>query len=415
MAVALRLALWNANGLSSHRLELQTFLDLHKIDIALISETHFTSRTVFRLPRYTVFHSLHPDDTAHGGAAVIIRSSLRHNEHLRIHTNKLQAIAVHLEALPWPLTVSAVYCPPRHAPSSATYTAFFQSLGPRFIVGGDWNAKHTAWGARLITPKGRTLLSAIRDCHCTTFSMGEPTYWPTDHHRIPDLLDFFVARGVAANFVRVESVFELSTDHSPIIATVGVYAHPRVVPPTLTTKHTDWDAFRSYITAHIDLNLRIKNSSELDDATHRFTTLIQDAAWHSTPPRASPVPANATPLHIRNLVTEKRRARSRWQRSRNQGDRAIYNRLKRTLQTALRDTRNATFENYITSLSPDDTSLWRATKGFKRPQVSIPPIRASDGSWAKSDIEVSAYGIIFVGCSRRTRPTTPTTLLFPIS
>jgi hypothetical protein len=55
MAVTLRLALWNAKGLSSHRLELQTFLDMQKIDIALISENHFTSRTVFRLPRYAVF------------------------------------------------------------------------------------------------------------------------------------------------------------------------------------------------------------------------------------------------------------------------------------------------------------------------------------------------------------------------
>jgi len=153
MAVALRLALWNANGLSSHPLELQAFLDMHKIDIALISETHFKSRTVFRLPHYTVFHSIHPDDTAHGGAAVIIRSSLRHHEHLRIQTPELQAITLHLEALPWPLTVSAVYCPPRHAPSSATYSDFFRSLGPRFLAGGDWNAKHTTWGARLIMPK----------------------------------------------------------------------------------------------------------------------------------------------------------------------------------------------------------------------------------------------------------------------
>jgi endonuclease/exonuclease/phosphatase (EEP) superfamily protein YafD len=103
---------------------------------------------------------------------------------------------------------------------------FFQSLGPRFLVGGDWNAKHTAWGARLNMPKGHTLLSTSRVCHCTYYSTGEPTYWPTDHHRTPDLLDFFVARGVAANYIRVESMFELSSDHSPIIATVGAYALP---------------------------------------------------------------------------------------------------------------------------------------------------------------------------------------------
>jgi hypothetical protein len=129
MAVTLRLALWNGNGLSAHCLELQTSFDMQKIDIALISETHITSRTVFRLPHYTVFHTIHRVDTALGGAAVIIRSSLRHNEHLRFQTNELQAIAVHLEGLSWQLTVSAVYCPLRHAPYSAPYAAFFPIHG----------------------------------------------------------------------------------------------------------------------------------------------------------------------------------------------------------------------------------------------------------------------------------------------
>jgi hypothetical protein len=52
-----------------------------------------------------------------------------------------------------------------------------------------------------------------------------------DRRRIPDLLDFFVARGVAANYIQVESVFELSSDHSPIVATVGAHVLPRAVPP----------------------------------------------------------------------------------------------------------------------------------------------------------------------------------------
>ena len=156
---------------------------------------------------------------------------------------------------------------------------------------------------------------------------------------------------MAANYVRIESVFELSSDHSPIIATVGAQVFPRVVPHTLVTRNTDWNVFRAPITDHINLNLRIKQCSELDDATQYFTTL-HEAAWHSThPPRMLLAPVNTTPLHIRKLVAEKRRARTRWQRSRNQGDRAIYNRLKRNLQTALKEARNATFEQLITSFA----------------------------------------------------------------
>ena len=150
-------------------------------------------------------------------------------------------------------------------------------------------------------------------------------------------------------------MYELSSDRSPIIATVDAHVLPRVHPPALTTQHTDWEEFRSNINAHITLNLRLKESQELDDAKHQFTTLLQNAAWQSTPP--SRAPSSGTPLHIRDLVLEKRRSHSQWQRSHNQCDRAIYNRLKRKLQTALRDTRNANFAHFLTSLSPDDSSL----------------------------------------------------------
>jgi len=77
----------------------------------------------------------------------------------------------------------------------------------------------------------------------------------------------------------------------------------------------------------------------------------------------------------------------------------------------LRNARNTTFEKYITSLSPDDTSLWKATKGFKRPQAYIPPIRKTDGRWAKSDVEkATVLGTTFARFSRRTPLSTLTIL-----
>ena len=100
MATPLRVVLWIANGLSNHKLELLTFLDMHKTDIALISETHFTSRTFFKIPRYTVYRTVHPDDTAHGGVAVTLRSSIRHHELLHYQFNKIQAATIQLDARP---------------------------------------------------------------------------------------------------------------------------------------------------------------------------------------------------------------------------------------------------------------------------------------------------------------------------
>jgi hypothetical protein len=39
------------------------------------------------------------------------------------------------------------------------------------------------------------------------------------------------------------------------------------------------------------------------------------------------------------------------------------------------------------SLSKDDHTIWKATRKFKRPQISIPLIRKLDRSWVKSDSE----------------------------
>jgi hypothetical protein len=182
-----------------------------------------------------------------------------------------------------PLTVSAVCCPPRHVIPTDDYTTFFRTLGTRFLIGGDWNAKNTAWGARLTTPKGRNLLAAISDLNCQYFRTGEPTYRPTDPNRLPNLLDFLVTRGLPATDIQVVPVFELSSDHSPIIALIGTDLPHRTTAPTLATTHTNWDMFRAYIDGHISLRLRIKESAQLDEAFQYFNTLIQAVSCYSTP------------------------------------------------------------------------------------------------------------------------------------
>jgi hypothetical protein len=82
--------------------------------------------------------------------------------------------------------------------------------------------------------------------------------------------------------------------------------------PTLITNATNWDLFRTYIEDHINMNIKIKEADELDQATQYLTTLSQEAAWYSTP-----TPPNKTtnmyniPVHIRELVEEKSRERNR--------------------------------------------------------------------------------------------------------
>jgi hypothetical protein len=72
-----------------------------------------------------------------------------------------------------PLTVSAVYLPPKHTVKQVQLAAFYSTLGRRFIAGGDYNAKHTDWGSGLITPRGREILRTMEQLNLYHLSTGE--------------------------------------------------------------------------------------------------------------------------------------------------------------------------------------------------------------------------------------------------
>jgi exonuclease III len=80
MATSLRISAWNANGLKHHVQEIVFFLNIKKIDISLVSESHTTENTLINISHYTINYANHPDGTVHAGSAIIIRSTLKHYE-----------------------------------------------------------------------------------------------------------------------------------------------------------------------------------------------------------------------------------------------------------------------------------------------------------------------------------------------
>lgn len=94
MAEELRILHWNANGLLQHQQEMLFTLNNQKIDICLISETHFTKQTYIKLRGYQIYQALHPRNTASGGAAIIVKNNLIHFERENIETEAIQAASI---------------------------------------------------------------------------------------------------------------------------------------------------------------------------------------------------------------------------------------------------------------------------------------------------------------------------------
>jgi len=108
----------------------------------MISETHFTKYTHIPIPSYQLLKSNHPDNTAHDGAAIYIKSSLSFQTFSNFCEPHLQscAILIHLKNIP--TTLAAIYSPPIHNVNIQNYIDYFSTISQNVNICGDYNAKH---------------------------------------------------------------------------------------------------------------------------------------------------------------------------------------------------------------------------------------------------------------------------------
>ena len=388
----LRIATWNANGVSQRKLELAQFLHEKHIDVMLLSETHLTSKYNFQIRDYHFYGTNHPDGKAHGGTAILIRNRMKHHFYKEFAENHLQATSINIQLDDNTLlTLAAVYCPPRFTVLEAQFLDFFQALGPHFIAAGDYNAKHTHWGSRLVNPKGKQLYKTIIKAtnKLDHVSPGSPTYWPSDLNKLPDLIDFAVTKNISRSLVKAECLPDLSSDHSPVLIHLRRYAE-NVKPPTrLTSSKTNWLRYKKYISSHIELSPKLNTESDIESCTCALQSILTAAALTATPKITNnTINSKKTNVQIEQLVHVKRRLRREWQSSRSPTAKQKLKVATRKLANALKQEEDDDQRRYIEQLTPTGTkqkSLWRAHSTLRPPTETVLPIRNSSGGWARSD------------------------------
>lgn len=148
----------------------------------------------------------------------------------------------------------------------------------------------------------------------------------------------------------------------------------------------NWEKFRNIIDQRTKLNTSLKCPSDIGDAVLNFTENIQSATWNSTIQHQN---NNSNHLsisaHVRELITQKKRARARWQRTRFPSDKRNYNNLTSSLKCILQQLRNESYSNWILSLTTKDNFLWRATRNSLKQKPIPAPLRNTDSTWCKLD------------------------------
>ena len=233
------------------------------------------------------------------------------------------------------------------------------------------------------------VLKSINTNNLNYLTTYEPTYWPTDTNKIPDLLDFFITKNISPRYVQINSSAELSSDHSPVIATVSSAIIENPPNGLIHNQRTNWQLFREVFNHSTSASISLKTKEDIETATEYLNTSIINAIRSSTPTKTS-ISKHEYPHYVLNKITEKRRLRRVWQTHRTPDDKRKLNNATRKLTKIIKKYKNDCFQKYLVNLSPSadfNYSLWKASRKLTCPPQIIPPIRYPQGGWARSPIE----------------------------
>lgn len=138
-------------------------------------------------------------------------------------------------------------------------------------------------------------------------------YWPTDRHKTPDVLDFFVTKSVCEHNTHIESSLDESSEHTPVTLTLCTVALPSDTQNNyLHNAKTDWESFMKYLEANNNLKLSLKTPEQVDDACLYLTNLLQVAAWTSTSKVKKSHRSVQISVNIREKTADKHHLRRIW-------------------------------------------------------------------------------------------------------
>lgn len=239
------MCIWNARGLRHDRHEFRAFLDANNIDVAFVTETFLTPQVNLKCAGFKVYRQDRAGRRG-GGVAVFVRSSIAHCEYLLPQLAALEAVAIRAYIGRLPFLLMAAYSPP------GTLTErdldIVTSLSDRFVVAGDFNAKHASWNCQRPNRQGDRLFLNSTGNGYVVMAPREPTHVPDAANQLPDILDIALVKGLTTR-ARLTTLDDLPSDHLPVIMEI---MHPVELSPTaekFNYKAADWVFFQDQVAA----------------------------------------------------------------------------------------------------------------------------------------------------------------------
>lgn len=380
MLDTVRIIHWNAEGLSKQKISLlRALVAEQNIDLVLLSETHLRSTDSLKFPNYYVYRQDELSDAgrAFRGLAVLVKRRIVHQPIPQMQLQSFYALGVELSTNETPIRVFAAYKPPGDRLDVRDVHNLMDSQHPT-VIAGDMNVKHTAWNSRLICPNGRRLLDDSERMRYEVLAPEVPTHYPHNSAYAPDVIDIALSKGIPSPLMTTDVLDEhMISDHQPVLLTIA--RNHIVRPPPRSRTLYDWEAFESYVHQHVTTR-PVNTTADVDLLATEFCAQTQSALKHAT--REAPKRAihSQIPAFIKKMITEKRRLRKTWQRTRCPTMKTQLNQMAVKISEALQTSATETWQSHIESASDDWSSIHRLCRQISNRPQPVRPLLANDGT-----------------------------------
>jgi len=357
MRNALKIMTLNARGINSKEPAIARIIERHKIDIAIITETHLKPGKA--MPPGWNHHSARTD-SGRGGVTIITRKNLPSQLAFKYGNDKIQVVIIRIAGL----YIAGVYYSPS-APLDE-FTAEMTDIhricnGPTIII-GDLNAQHQSWAGydlrkrnkkavnrnKKAVNRGTRLRAWCNEKHWTVHAPPTPTF---RRRNITSTLDLALTRGVQIERPKTLAFVEW-TDHCPVIVTAQTPATATPQPATrITYARREREELQNKTQATMEQNYprliqRIQQAhtkAELEAAYEDFAnTLLQHYRPKTRRTREAP------PLYWTPELDKATRLRSklykRWKKTNKIIDRQIYKDQDRATKRLIKATKRESFK-----------------------------------------------------------------------
>ena len=124
-----------------------------------------------------------------------------------------------------------------------------------------------------------------------------------------------MTKGISSSYADIQPSYDLTSDHSPIIATISTSIITQKPTPRLHNSKTNWETYCQIIQEKAKLSIKLKDQEHVELETNKLINMLQNAAKEATLNSETQRATNNVPYEIKRLIAEKRKVRSTWQRT----------------------------------------------------------------------------------------------------